>query len=174
MQTTKTKIENQDKRDANRDPISGAPGAHPIGTGMGAAAGGMAAGAAAGTVAGPVGTLAGAAVGAVVGGLAGKAVGEMVDPTVEDGYWRNQYLSEPYYQSGLTYDDYAPAYRTGYRGRIQYAGRTFNEVERDLESSYNKAKGSSKLGWDKPKHATRAAWDRIERTIPGDSDRDGK
>ena len=172
MQTVKTK--EQDKSDANRDPISGAPGAHPIGTGIGAAAGGMAAGAAVGTVAGPLGTLAGAAVGAVVGGLAGKAVGEMVDPTVEDAYWRKQYSGEPYYQSGLTYDDYAPAYRTGYTGRSQYAGRKFNEVERDLESTYNSAKGASKLGWDKAKQATRAAWDRVERAIPGDSDRDGK
>ena len=59
-------------RDENRDPITGAPGSHPVGTGLGAAAGGMAAGAAAGTVAGPVGTAVGAAVGAVVGGLAGK------------------------------------------------------------------------------------------------------
>jgi len=54
--------------DANRDPISGEPGAHPIGTGIGAAGGGAAAGAATGmavgTVAGPVGTAVGAAVGA--------------------------------------------------------------------------------------------------------------
>ena len=66
----------------NRDPISGAPGAHPVGTGVGAAAGGIAAGAAAGSVAGPVGTVVGAAVGAVAGGLAGKGVAEKVDPTV--------------------------------------------------------------------------------------------
>ena len=46
-------------RDENRDPITGAPGAHPVGTGIGAAAGGVAAGAAAGTVAaGPIGALA--------------------------------------------------------------------------------------------------------------------
>ncbi len=49
----------------NRDPISGAPGAHPIGVGIGAAAGGIAAGAAAGTLAaGPIGT-------AVIGVVAG-------------------------------------------------------------------------------------------------------
>ena len=65
----------------NRDPITGTPGAHPVGTGVGAVAGGVAAGAAAGTVAGPVGTVVGAAVGAVAGGLAGKGVAEQVDPT---------------------------------------------------------------------------------------------
>lgn len=169
MKTTRT-----DDSDANRDPITGAPGSHPVGTGLGAAAGGMAAGAAAGTVAGPVGTLIGAAAGAIVGGLAGKAVGEAVDPTVEAAYWEDNYNREPYYESGYTYDDYSPAYRTGYLGRTQFSGRRYDEVERDLETEYNRAKGSSKLEWAKAKHATRAAWDRVERAIPGDSDGDGK
>jgi hypothetical protein len=30
--------EKRDKRDANRDPLTGAPGAHPVGAGLGAAA----------------------------------------------------------------------------------------------------------------------------------------
>lgn len=68
---------------ANLDPLTGAPGAHPVGTGVGAAAGGIAAGAAAGSVAGPVGTVVGAAIGAVAGGMAGKGVAETVDPTVD-------------------------------------------------------------------------------------------
>ena len=164
----------QEKRDANRDPISGAPGSHPVGTGIGAAVGGAVAGAAAGTVVGPAGTVVGAAIGAVVGGLTGKGVAEMIDPTVEDTYWRGQYASEPYYQTGHSYDDYAPAYRTGYTARPQYAGRKFDDVEPELEASYNKAKGASKLGWDKARHATRAAWDRVERAIPGDADHDGR
>lgn len=41
---------NNDNRslDANRDPLTGAPGAHPVGTGIGAVVGGAAAGAATG------------------------------------------------------------------------------------------------------------------------------
>ena len=39
-----------DYRDANRDPITNEPGAHPVGTGVGAALGGAAAGAAAGVL----------------------------------------------------------------------------------------------------------------------------
>lgn len=69
------------QQDANRDPLTGEPRSHPIGTGVGAAAGGAAAGAAAGTVAGPIGTGIGAAVGAVAGGLAGKAAAEKFNPT---------------------------------------------------------------------------------------------
>lgn len=164
----------KENRDANRDPISGAPGSHPIGTGIGAAGGGIAAGAAIGTVAGPVGTAVGAAVGAVVGGLAGKAVAEHIDPTAEDAYWRENYEDEPYYESGLTYDEYEPAYRTGYMGRSVYVDRDFEDVEPDLEANYNRERGSSRLGWDRARFATRAAWDRVERTLPGDLDRDGK
>ena len=74
--------------DLHADPISGAPGAHPVGTGVGAVAGGAAAGAAIGAIGGPVGALVGVAVGAVVGGLAGKGVAEMIEPTAEQPYWR--------------------------------------------------------------------------------------
>ena len=81
---------------ANRDPISSAPGAHPVATGVGAIVGGAAAGAFTGTVAGPVGTVIGAAVGAVVGGLAGKDVAEAIDPTREDAYWRENYGGRRY------------------------------------------------------------------------------
>lgn len=153
-----------DGNDANRDPISGAPGAHPVGTGLGAAAGGMAAGAAVGTVAGPVGTAIGAAVGAVVGGLAGKGIAEMIDPTAEEAYWRENYDTQPYYSKGYTYDDYHPAYRTGWEGRGRYEGRTFDEVERELEADYNRNRGTSKLGWGQNRNAARATWDRFDAT----------
>lgn len=161
------------KNDANRDPISGKPGAHPVGVGAGAAAGG-AAGAAIGSVVGPAGTVVGAAVGAVAGGLAGKAAAERVNPTVEDAYWKDQYTKEPYYEAGRKYNDYAPAYRTGYEGYSRYEGRKFDDVQSDLERDYNAAKGDSALGWDKAKGATRAAWHRVENALPGDADGDGR
>jgi uncharacterized protein YcfJ len=148
--------------DANRDPISGAPGAHPVGVGLGAAVGGMAAAAAAGTVAGPVGTAVGAAVGAIAGGLAGKGIAEKIDPTVEEAYWRENYRSQPFFEKGYTFDDYRPGYRTGWEGRSRYAGKEFHEVESDLEFDYEKHRGRSKLEWDRNRLAARAAWDRLE------------
>lgn len=159
-----------ENRDLNRDPITGEPGSHPVGTGLGAA-GGAAAGAAIGTAAGPVGTLIGGAIGAIAGGLAGKGVAEAVDPTAENAYWRENHSRQSYYDTGSTFDEYEPAYRTGYSS---YDGRRFDEAETDLEHSWEKVKGNSRLGWEKAKHATRAAWDRVERAIPGDSDGDGK
>ncbi len=56
--------------DLNRDPITGTPGAHPLGTGAGAASGAVAGAAAGMAVGGPLGGMIGAAVGAVAGGLA--------------------------------------------------------------------------------------------------------
>jgi hypothetical protein len=160
--------------DDNRDPISGAPGSHPIGTGVGAVSGGALAGAAVGTVAGPVGTVVGAAVGAVVGGLAGKGVAESINPTAEDAYWRDQYANEPYYDRAYTYDDYAPAYRAGYDAYGRYQGKRFDDVSAQLEREYDATRGKSSLTWEEAKHASRAAWNRVERALPGDADNDGK
>ena len=160
--------------DSNPDPITGAPGAHPVGTGLGAAAGGAAAGAAIGSVAGPVGTAVGVAAGAVIGGLAGKGIAEKIDPTVEDVYWRENYRNREYVDRNLDYETYAPAYRTGYEGYGRYAGRPYSEVEPELQREYERQHGSSGLAWEKAKHATRDAWHRVERTIPGDADRDGR
>ena len=162
---------------ANRDPITGAPGAHPVGTGVGAALGGVAAGAAAGTVAGPVGTVIGAAVGAIVGGYAGKSAAEAIDPTAEDAYWRENYADRPY-AADESYEEYGPAYRYGVDSFGMYPGRSFDEAERDLSRDWDSARGTSSLEWDRAKHATRDAWNRVsdavERATPGDSDRDGK
>jgi hypothetical protein len=168
----------EDKGSANRDPITGAPGAHPVGTGLGAAAGGMAAGAAAGTVVGPVGTAIGAAVGAIAGGLAGKGVAEMIDPTVEEAYWRENYVSRPYVTKGATFDDWGPAYGYGVDSYARYPGKSFDEIEPNLSREWQRGKGKSTLAWDNAKHAARDSWQRVsdmvERATPGDSDRDGK
>ena len=164
--------------DANRDPITGAPGSHPVGTGVGAALGGVAAGAAVGSVAGPVGTAVGAAVGAVVGGLAGKGIAETIDPTAEDAYWRENYSSRPYVDAGLGYEEFGPAYGFGVDAYRRYPGRRYDEIEPDLERGWDSARGGSSLSWERARHATRDAWDRVsdsvERAIPGDSDRDGR
>jgi hypothetical protein len=161
-------------RDANPDPITGAPGAHPVGVGVGAAAGGLAAGlgtaaavgAIAGSAVGPVGTAVGAAIGAVVGGLAGKAVAENIDPTTEGEYWSKNYNARPYYQTGMTYEnDYAPAYQHGWESRSRYTGRKFDEVEPELRNDWERTKSKSRLSWEKAKSAVRDAWDRVDHKV---------
>lgn len=149
--------------DLNRDPLTGTPGAHPLGTGAGAASGGVA-GAAVGTVmGGPVGAVVGAAIGAVAGGLAGKSAAESVNPTAEEVYWRETYIREPYFVKGRTYDYYAPAYRTGWEGRARYAGRTFEEAEPDLQTDYGRYKTPVAPDWKEGRLAARSAWTRVDQ-----------
>jgi hypothetical protein len=164
-----------DERDTsvNRDPLSGTPGAHPVGVGVGAA-GGAAAGAAIGAVGGPLGAVVGASIGAVAGGLAGKGVAEAIDPTVEDQYWGSNYRTRPYVTAGTEYNTYKPAYRYGWESYERYAGKTFDEVEPQLERGWDERRGDSTLTWENAKAATRDAWHRVERALPGDADGDGR
>jgi hypothetical protein len=147
-------------KNANRDPITGAPGAHPVGTGLGAALGGAAAGAVTGTVAGPIGTVIGAAAGAIIGGLAGKGVAETVDPTVENAYWRDNFTQRPYVASEASFDDYGPAYVYGLHSSQKYADRGFDDIEPDLGRDWGSASGTSSLSWARARDASRDAWER--------------
>ncbi len=180
--------ENTRGRDSNADPITGEPGSHPVGVGVGAAGGG-ATGAAIGTaVAGPIGTVVGAVIGAISGGLAGKGAAEAIDPTGEDTYWREHHAKQPFAAKDRTYDDYSPAYRTGFTGHSKYeSGTRFEDAEPTLREDYetmhstsmhagsgassvgaaagaavDKAVSGAKLGWDEAKHAAKAAWNRVE------------
>lgn len=159
-----------DAVDMNRDPITGAPGSHPVGTGVGAT-GGALAGAAAGSLAGPVGTVVGLVAGAVVGGLGGKAVAENVNPTAEDAYWRESYNRESYVLPGSSYDDYGPAYEMGWSTRSS-RGDTFDTVEPALANEWSTRRGASGLDWEQARPATRAAWERADRTYFSGSDAD--
>jgi hypothetical protein len=113
-------------------------------------------------VAGPVGAAVGLVAGAVAGGLAGKGVAEKIDPTVEDGYWRENYSKRPY-AAHHSYDSLRPAYRTGYEGITRYPGKKYADVESDLQRDYERSRSSGGLAWDKAKLATRDAWDRVEK-----------
>jgi uncharacterized protein YcfJ len=152
-----------DRRAAHRQPVTFGPGVRPVGVGLGAVIGGSAAAAAAGTAAGgPIGTVAGAVAGAVAGSIVGEEAAQAtVDATAEEAYWKEHYRNEPYYQAGLNFDDYAPAYRAGYEGRVRYHGRTFEEAERELETDYYEHRGTRGFPWDKAREAVRAAWRRV-------------
>jgi len=142
----------------NADPITDAPGAHPIETGVGAAVGGVAAGAAIGSVAGPVGTAVGAAVGAVVGGYAGKGVGEMIDPTAEEEWLRGEFPSRSY-AKGATYETYKPAYDYARTCDATCTDRPYEEAEKELQTGWDKSEHASTLPWEKAKPAMRDVYD---------------
>jgi len=150
--------------ESNRDPVSGAPGAHPVGVGLGTVVGGVAAGATLGTIAGPVGSVAGAVVGGILGALGGKAFAETLDPTLQDqdDYWRDQYVFESYVDQGRSYEDYRYAYRVGYETRVHYPHMTEDEAMDALQSVYEREADAQALPWAKARYATRAAWHRAD------------
>ncbi len=114
----------------------------------------------------------------VIGGRTDEDTGESIDPTLEEAYWREEYLTRPYFEEGFTFDDYGPAYGYGVESYSRHPGKTFDEVESDLADDWQRSKCKSGLTWEKAKHAARDAWQRlsdaIERATPGDSDDDGK
>jgi hypothetical protein len=150
--------------DADRDPITGTPGAHPVATGVGAALGGAGAGLAAGAIGGPVGAAAGAVAGGLAGGLAGAAVGEEIDASAEETYWRENYPRRPYYADEFTYEEMLPAYRYGWESRSRASGQTFDDREDSLRDGWNETEHDVRLGWEQARHAIRDAWDHVPST----------
>ena len=147
----------QDKPDRNPDPLTGEPGSHPVGVGLGTT-GGALAGAAIGSVAGP----AGAVLGGIAGGLTGKGMAEAFDPTIEENYWRLHYQDRPYVKHGSSFDEYAPAYRYGWESQGRYGERSFDEVEADLEREWSGVDATSPVDWVIAREAARDAWNRVK------------
>lgn len=148
----------------NPDPLTDAPGAHPIETGIGAALGGVGAGLAVGAAGGPVGALIGGIVGgAVAGGLAGKGVGELIDPTTEDSWLRDYFGSRRDGRKGKTHEDYRSAYRYGLEAGERYPGKRFEDAEPELRAGWDQARGRSAMTWDEARGAVKHAFDRTIR-----------
>jgi hypothetical protein len=97
--------------------------------------------------------------------VAGKRVAEVVNPTIEDAYWRENHSRQPF-ANGRLYDDYGPAYRIGYEGYALYGatGCTFEDRETELRKRYEVAQ--PKLAWNEARAASRAAWQRIREQPP--------
>jgi hypothetical protein len=153
------KIDLPPKGRRNADPITDAPGSHPIETGIGAAVGGAATGVAVGSVAGPVGTAIGAAIGAVAGGYAGKGIGEMIDPTTEDNWLRDNFESRPYVEEGDSYEDFNTAFRYGALAESKYGDAGLDLTDEKLQSEWE-ANEENEMPWAKARGAVKDAYDR--------------
>ena len=103
----------------------------------------------------------GAVAGAIVGAAGGAAAGHMINPEAEDAYWREQHSKQPYAQTGRSFEEYQPAYRTGYQGYDKYGGtqQSFEGAEAQLREEYL-ATGAT-LPWEEAREACRAGWMRV-------------
>jgi phage tail tape-measure protein len=153
------KVDLPPKGQRNADPITNAPGSHPIETGIGAAVAGAAGGLVVGAVGGPVATVVGVAVGAVAGGYAGKGIGEMIDPTTEDTWLRDYFDSRPYVAKGDTYEDFHRAYRYGALAEAKFGDAGIDLMDKQLQSEWEASK-ENEMPWTKAKGAVKDAYDR--------------
>ena len=131
---------------------------HVFGAGAAALAGGAAGGALGMLAGGPVGLAVGAAAGGALGALAGDRAAEAVDPREDLGRFQQVFHTMPYYVSGMTWDDYAPAYRYGMDQYPQAGQHTFPVAEPALERDWDAARGGSRLLWSEAREAVSLVW----------------
>jgi hypothetical protein len=143
----------------NADPITDAPGSHPIETGIGAAAAGVVTGAAAGAVAGPMAAAIGVAVGAVAGGYAGKGVGELIDPTTDDHWLRENFKSRPYVEEGDNFEDFNRAFRYGALAESKYGDAGIDLMDEHFQRDWE-SNEENEMPWAKVRGAVKDAYDR--------------
>lgn len=160
---------NQNPNDPNvRDPEHAHELGGTLGMTVGGVAGGIAAGAVAGAtiggLAGPIGAVAGAAIGGALGGSAGEEIARDVNPTAEELYWQEIYITRPYV-STYDYETYRPAYRYGVNAYLKYPDRDFKELEPSLNKDWAGARGNSLLDWNQAREASRDAYDRLKNRV---------
>jgi hypothetical protein len=114
-----------------------------IGDEVGEAVGGVSgivAGAAIGSAGGPIGTIIGGIAGAVGGWWAGRAVADAAHhfTSDDDNYYRETFEKRSDRLADRSYDDVRPAYQIGHIASLNpdYNGRTFDEVEPDLQKGW--------------------------------------
>jgi hypothetical protein len=89
-----------------------------------------------------------------------------------EAYWRERHAKQSYADKNLSYDHYAPAYRTGSEAAEKHPGKKFEEIENDVALNYERNRPESALPWDQARPAVKAAWDRLAGVIaPRDPDR---
>lgn len=64
----------------------------------------------------------------------------------------------PYYSTGRTWDDYAPAYRYALRAQQAQDGQQFEDLEPELAAEWEFVRGQSRLTWPEARPAMAAAW----------------
>jgi hypothetical protein len=165
--TTRKHQSVEDERAAvrNEDPISGQPGAHPVGAGLGAATAGAAAGMVGGAIAGPIGAAIGAVAGGIAGGYAGKAVAEEANPTFDSAYWRDYYQDSPYYNEDIPYENFEAAYRMGWEAcDVCNSGTKWEEHEAKMRQDWESNSPSTHLSWNEARRAARESYDLAHKT----------
>ncbi len=105
-------------------------------------------------------------------------------PAAQELFWRERYLSEPYFVAGRGYDQYQPAYALGWHAAQQLdrsilntptmASLAFAAQDAQLSVQWNQRVSASFLTWGQARDAARAAWMQAlcPKTMPSRKDSD--
>lgn len=95
-------------------------------------------------------------------GTGGLSAGEDLDEVAEGDYWRQNFRRRPYFQPGTPYEHYEPGFRYGWQSALSddHAGREFDDVESELERSWDAQHGENAQDWEEARAAARDAWER--------------
>jgi hypothetical protein len=95
---------------------------------------------------------------------------ERIKPDMDEDDWYHSDWHDNYSSLGGGFDEYEPAYRYGTQMRTssKYRDRSWDEVESDLRSDWDKRHPGAST-WDKFKAAVRRGWDKITPDIDDDS-----
>ncbi len=80
--------------------------------------------------------------------------------TDEERYWRDSYGTRPYAR-GRTFEQLSGGYRFGTEAASRYPGRSWNDIESDLQGDWNTYHYRGESTWEQIKDAVRDAWDRV-------------
>ena len=142
---------------------------HPsVGDLVGEAAGGISgvlAGAAIGSFGGPIGTVIGGIAGAIGGWWGGRAISEAVGKlTEEDEMHYREHYSRTAVREGSTrgFDTVRPAYQLGHIAGLnpEYQGRSFDEIEEDLQRGWSDDVRTRYGEWDAVRGYVEEAYNR--------------
>lgn len=142
-----------------KDHVLGAGGSAVIVGAVGATLGGM--------LAGSPGLALGAVAGTALGALAGHKAAEAADKRGNLGHFEQIYHAMPYYVSGMTWDDYAPAYRYALDTYVTRGAMPIEQVRAALVTEWPRARGGSRLQWPQVEPALAHAWRELDRTLGG-------
>ena len=147
---------------------------HPsVGDLVGEAAGGISgvlAGAAIGSFGGPIGTVIGGIAGAIGGWWSGRAISEALGKlTEEDEMHYREHYERTAVGEGSTrgFDTVRPAYQLGHIAGLnpEYQGRSFDEVEEDLQRGWNDDVRNRYGEWDAVRGYVEEAYNRRLGTL---------
>lgn len=138
---------------------------HILGTGSATLGGGVVGAAVGAVLGGTPGLTLGAVAGGALGALIGQRLSEATDPRGDLGHYEQVYRTTPYYIDGMTWADYAPAYRYGLETYATRGGQPLEQAAAALAEGWPRARGASRLEWAQAQPAVAHAWRELDENL---------